>query len=192
MMRLSPAQKDYLSSAIRVNQAGELAARLICLAQAPLVLRSHPELRPLMKHMYEQEQGHFDTFNALIRKHHIRPSAMYPVWEIAASILGWSTGVMGREATMACTEAVETEIGIHYNEQIVTLLDWFAEAKERGDQLDPELVDMLEMLKTTRDEELEHLDHAVANDAKEAKPYDPLVGLIRLGCRTAINVIEKV
>lgn len=192
MMRLTSAQKDYLSSAIRVNQAGELAAVLICLAQTPLVVRSHPSLRPLLKHMHEQECGHLATFTALMRKHRLRPSALYPVWEVAASVLGWSTGAMGREATMACTEAVETEIGIHYNEQITTLLDWFAEAQEKGQQLDPELVDLLGVLKRTRDEELEHLDHAVENDAKEAKPYDPLVGVIRLGCRAAINIIEKV
>lgn len=99
---------------------------------------------------------------------------------------------MGREAAMACTEAVETEIGSHYNEQVREILSWQAEAESRGEELDDELKDMLVTFRRIRDEELEHLDHAVENDAKEARPYDPLVNIIRFGCRTAINISEKI
>jgi ubiquinone biosynthesis monooxygenase Coq7 len=190
--RLNRSQREFLDSALRVNQAGELAATRIYTAQTSPVVRSHPHLRPLMKHMYDQEAGHFSTFNNLIAKHRVRPTAMYPVWQAASSFLGWSTGVMGREAAMACTEAVETEIGSHYNEQVREILSWAAEAERRGEELDDELKEMLEMLRRTRDEELEHLDHAVENDAKEARPYDPLVNAIRLGCRAAIKISERV
>lgn len=189
---LTQSQREYLDSALRVNQAGELAATRIYTAQTPPVVRSHPHLRPLMKHMYEQEAGHFSTFNDLIAKHRVRPTAMYPAWQMASSFLGWSTGVMGREAAMACTEAVETEIGSHYNEQVREILLWEAEAERRGEELDDELKEMLATFRRIRDEELEHLDHAVENDAKEARPYDPLVNVIRLGCRAAIKISEKV
>lgn len=191
-MRLTDAQRDWLASAIRVNQTGELAARLIYLAQAPPVLRSHPHLRTTMDHMYDQEQGHFDVFSKMIVDHKVRPTAMYPIWEVAASFLGWSTAVMGREAAMACTEAVETEIGGHYNEQISTLLEWFADAAEKGERPDPELVTLLQDLRRIRDEELEHLDISVQHDAKEAKPYEPLIGVVRLGCRAAIKISQKI
>lgn len=190
--RLTQSQREYLDSALRVNQAGELAATRIYTAQTPPVVRSHPHLRPLMKHMYDQEAGHFSTFNNLIAKHRVRPTAMYPVWQAASSFLGWSTGVMGREAAMACTEAVETEIGSHYNDQVREILLWEAEAERRGEELDDELKEMLATFRRIRDEELEHLDHAVENDAKEARPYDPLVNVIRLGCRAAIKISEKV
>ncbi|KAB8071640.1 ubiquinone biosynthesis protein COQ7-domain-containing protein [Aspergillus leporis] len=189
---LSQKQREFLDSALRVNQAGELAATLIYTAQTPQVVRSHPHLRPLMKHMYDQEAGHFSTFNHMIAKHRVRPTAMYPIWEVAATFLGWSTGAMGREAAMACTEAVETEIGSHYNEQVREILSWQAEAESRGEELDDELKDMLATFRRIRDEELEHLDHAVENDSKEARPYDPLVNVIRLGCRTAIKISEKI
>ncbi|RAL10291.1 demethoxyubiquinone hydroxylase family protein [Aspergillus homomorphus CBS 101889] len=189
---LNAKQREFLDSALRVNQAGELAATLIYTAQTPQVVRSHPHLRPLMKHMYDQEVGHFNTFNHLIAKHRVRPTAMYPVWYAAATFLGWSTGVMGREAAMACTEAVETEIGSHYNDQVREILSWKAEAESRGEELDPELEEMLANFRRIRDEELEHLDHAVENDAKEAKPYDPLVNFIRYGCKAAIKISEKV
>lgn len=90
-----------------------------------------------MKHMHDQEAGHFATFNKLLAKHRVRPTALYPVWKAAASILGWSTGVMGREAAMACTEAVETEIGNHYNGQVRELFRWMQEIKGRGEKVDP-------------------------------------------------------
>ncbi|KAJ5738557.1 hypothetical protein N7493_001712 [Penicillium malachiteum] len=189
---LSPKQREYLDGALRVNQAGELAATLIYTAQTPHIVRSHPHLRPLMKHMYDQEAGHLKTFNHLVAKHQIRPTAMYPVWEVAATFLGWSTAALGREAAMACTEAVETEIGSHYNDQVREILSWEADAERRGEELDDELKEMVATFRRIRDEELEHLDHAVAHDSKEAKPYDPLVDMIRLGCRTAIKISEKV
>ncbi|KAL4895515.1 ubiquinone biosynthesis protein COQ7-domain-containing protein [Aspergillus ambiguus] len=189
---LSQQQREFLDSALRVNQAGELAATLIYTAQTPQVVRSHPHLRPLMKHMYDQEAGHFSTFNQMIAKHRVRPTAMYPVWEMAATFLGWSTGALGREAAMACTEAVETEIGSHYNEQVREILSWQADAESRGEELDEELKEMVDTFRRIRDEELEHLDHAVENDSKEAQPYDPLVNVIRLGCRTAIKISEKI
>ncbi|KAI9716959.1 MAG: hypothetical protein M1828_007473 [Chrysothrix sp. TS-e1954] len=189
---LTPEQHAYLDSALRVNQAGELAATLIYTAQTPPVVRAHPHLRPLMKHMYDQEAGHFKTFNALLAKHRIRPTVMYPVWQAAATMLGWATGAMGREAAMACTEAVETEIGEHYNGQVKVLLQWLKEMEARGEEVDPELKELVVTIKRIRDEELEHLDHAVEQDAKLAQPYELLNNVIRAGCRGAIRISERI
>ncbi|KIW61498.1 hypothetical protein PV05_01615 [Exophiala xenobiotica] len=189
---LTDEQRRFLDSALRVNQAGELAATLIYTAQTPPVVKAHPHLRPLMKHMYDQEAGHFKTFNELLAKHRIRPTAMYPVWQAAATMLGWTTGMMGREAAMACTEAVETEIGDHYNGQVREMFKWIQELKEKGEELDPELKILIDDIKRIRDEELEHLDHAVENDAKEAQPYQPLTDIIRYGCRGAIWISERI
>ena len=93
---------------------------------------------------------------------------------------------------MACTEAVETEIGEHYNNQVRELLVWEKEAKDNGEVLSEDLQKLLEDIRRIRDEELEHLDHAVEQDAKEANPYDLLTGVIRAGCRGAIWVSERV
>ncbi|KAF2277130.1 ubiquinone biosynthesis protein Coq7 [Westerdykella ornata] len=189
---LTEAQKDFLDSALRVNQAGELAATLIYTAQTPPIVRAHPHLRPLMKHMYDQEAGHFDYFNKLLAKHRVRPTAMYPIWQAAATALGWGTAIMGREAAMACTEAVETEIGEHYNEQLRVLLDWAEKLEKSGEGVSEEFAVLIKELRRIRDEELEHLDHAVEHDAKEAKPYELLTNVIRGGCRTAIWISERV
>ncbi|KAG6038569.1 hypothetical protein E4U41_004041 [Claviceps citrina] len=189
---LTPKQREFLASALRVNQAGELAATLIYTAQTTPLVRQHPHLRPLMTHMFDQEAGHFKTFNWLIHKHRVRPTALYPLWSVLATGLGWSTALMGREAAMACTEAVETEIGDHYNNQIREILAIMAQWRAEGYEVSGEMDDLVSTLRRIRDEELEHLDHAVDNDAKKAEPHWLLTGVIRAGCRGAIWVSERV
>ncbi|MCJ1437641.1 hypothetical protein MMC27_007028 [Xylographa pallens] len=189
---LTKEQREFLDSALRVNQAGELAATLIYTAQTPPLARAHPSLLPLMQHMYAQEAGHFSTFNGLLAKHRIRPTALTPVWTAAASFLGWSTALLGREAAMACTEAVETEIGGHYNGQVRVLLAWMKEMEEKGEEVGEEVRELVETLKRIRDEELEHLDTAVEGGAKTAEGYELLTGVIRGGCRGAIWLSERV
>ena len=99
---------------------------------------------------------------------------------------------MGREAAMACTEAVETEIGTHYNEQVRVLLQMAEEMEKNGEEMGEELKVLTSTIRKIRDEELEHLDHAVDNDAKQAVPHGLLTGVIRAGCRGAIWVSERV
>lgn len=142
--------------------------------------------------MYSQEARHFSIFNEMLAKHRIRPTAMYPVWSAAASVLGWGTGLLGREAAMACTEAVETEIGGHYNGQVRVLLGWVKEMEDRGEEVGEEVRELVSTLKRIRDEELEHLDEALGEGAREARPYELLNRVIRSGCKGAIWISERV
>jgi len=93
---------------------------------------------------------------------------------------------------MACTEAVETEIGGHYNGQVRVLLDMVEKMENEGEEVGEELVGLIETIRKIRDEELEHLDYAVENDAKQAVPHALLTGVIRAGCRGAIWISERV
>lgn len=93
---------------------------------------------------------------------------------------------------MACTEAVETEIGDHYNGQVRVLLDMADHMEKNGEDIGPELKELIGTIRRIRDEELEHLDHAVDNDAKRAVPHELLTGVIRAGCRGAIWISERV
>ena len=93
---------------------------------------------------------------------------------------------------MARTEAVETEIGSHYNGQVRELFKWMQDLRDKGEEIDPELHELIDIIRKIRDEELEHLDHAVEHDAKAAQPYAPLTNLIRYGCRGAIWISERV
>lgn len=148
----------------------------------PIVVGQHPELKGLMKHMFDQEAGHLNTFNHLISKHRVRPTAMYPLRCILASGLGWTTAMMGKAAAMACTEAVETEIGGHYNEQIRRLLEMVREWEAEGFQAGPEISELVHTIRRIRDEELEHLDHAVENDSTAAPLHWILINGIKASC----------
>ena len=145
-----------------------------------------------MKHMYDQEAAHLRTFNDLIYRHRVRPTALYPLWSVMATGLGWGTAMLGKEAAMACTEAVETEIGGHYNAQIRKLLEMVSEWEAEGYEVGAEFRHLINTLRRIRDEELEHLDHAVEHDAQKAEPHWLLTGVIRAGCRGAIWVSERV
>lgn len=100
--------------------------------------------------------------------------------------------MLGREAAMACTEAVETEIGGHYNGQVWILLQWMRDMEEKGEEVGEEVKELVGTLKRIRDEELEHLDEAVGEGAKEAEGYGILNKVIRGGCRGAIWISERV
>lgn len=49
-------------------------------------------------------------------QHHVRPTVLTEVARVAGFGLGAVTALMGKDAAMACTEAVETVIGEHYDE----------------------------------------------------------------------------
>ena len=81
---------------------------------------------------------------------------------------------------MACTAAIEEEIDRHYSQQLDRL-------NEDGD--DPELADMIEEF---REDERAHRDAALAAGAERAPAYPLLSGAIRLGCRAAIKLAERI
>ena len=73
--------------------------------------------------MWDQEKEHLAKFNELLPAYRVRPSALRPLWDVSGFALGAGTALLGREAAMACTVAVETVIGEHYNDQIRDLME---------------------------------------------------------------------
>jgi ubiquinone biosynthesis monooxygenase Coq7 len=108
----------------------------------------------------------------------VRPTALQPVWHIAGFALGAATALIGPEAAMACTAAVEAEIDRHYTRQLEDL----------GDS-DPELSEIIDEF---RAEEREHREIALAAGAERAPAFPLLSGAIRLGCRVAIRLSERI
>lgn len=66
--------------------------------------------------MWDQEKKHLEVMNRLQVQHGVRPTVLWEVAKVAGWGLGAVTALMGKEAAMACTEAVETVIGEHYDE----------------------------------------------------------------------------
>ena len=171
--------KAEMHRMIRVDQAGEFGATRIYAGQLAVMGDRGPHSAEI-RHMAEQEEGHRARFDAMMAKRGVRPTALSPFWSVAGYALGAGTALLGPEAAMACTAAVEEEIDRHYSEQ----LDRLAESDS-----DPELAAMIEEF---REDEREHRDAALANGAENAPAYPLLAGVIRLGCRIAIKVSEKV
>ena len=66
--------------------------------------------------MWDQEKKHLNVMNKMQLQHRVRPTILWEVAQVAGYGLGVVTALMGKEAAMACTEAVETVIGEHYQE----------------------------------------------------------------------------
>ena len=116
-----------------------------------------------------------------MQKFRARPTALLPFWSVAGYALGMGTALLGKEAAMACTVAVEEVIGEHYNNQLRVLIQEGVEEQE-----------LLECISKCRDEELEHLDIGLEQDAELAPGYEALSNVIKIGCKVAIFVAEKV
>ena len=73
--------------------------------------------------MWDQEKKHLLVMDRLQAQHQVRPTLLTGVAKMAGFGVGAVTALMGKEAAMACTEAVETVIGEHYDE-CVTCYDY--------------------------------------------------------------------
>lgn len=162
---------------LRVDQAGEYGATRIYAGQLAVLGDRNP-IAAEIQHMAEQEAAHREKFDALLAQRGVRPTALQPFWDVAGFALGAATALIGPKAAMACTAAVETEIDRHYTQQLEELA-----------QDDPELSTLIEQF---RDDERAHRDAALAAGAEEAPGYTLLSGAIRLGCRVAIRLAERI
>lgn len=171
--------KHTIHRMIRVDQAGEFGATRIYEGQLAVMGDRGPHSGEIAA-MARQEEGHRARFDALMAERGVRPTALQPFWSVAGFALGAGTALLGPEAAMACTAAIETEIDKHYSDQLDQL---------EASGTDPELA---EMIHEFREDEREHRDAALAMGAEKAPAYPLLSGLIRLGCRAAIRISERV
>ena len=160
---------------IRVDHAGEYGAARIYAGQLAVLGRGRQG--DALRHMKAQEDAHLATFNALIATGRVRPTALLPLWHIAGFALGAATAAMGEKAAMACTVAIEETIDAHYGAQIDALPEREAALRET--------------IETFRAQELEHRDLALAHGAEQAPGYRVLSAAIRMGCRLAISLSER-
>ena len=167
------AKNKIISEMIRVNQAGEFGAQKIYEGQLA-VLKNDKTIQK----MSEQEKKHLETFNKILIKRGIRPTALSPFWDLGGFLLGVTTALIDRKAAMACTVAVEKVIGEHYGEQLDLLKDDQKKLKAT--------------IKKFQKDELEHHDIGIEHDAEKTPAYGLLSGIISVGCKTAIAISKKI
>ena len=168
-----------IDAMIRVDHAGEFGALRIYEGQLAVLARDPAPSQNVqaIRRMAAQEQKHFDAFDRMVKDRAVRPTALEPVWRAAGFALGAATALMGEEAAMACTVAVEDVIDEHYARQI-----------ERLGADEPELKERLQKFHA---EECAHRDEALERGAREAPAYSLLSGAIRFSCRVAIALSER-
>jgi 3-demethoxyubiquinol 3-hydroxylase len=169
--------KPDTESMIRVDQAGEYGATRIYAGQLAVMGARTPAARSIAA-MAVQEERHRKHFDVMIARRGVRPTLLQPFWNVAGYGLGMATALIGPEAAMACTAAIETEIDNHYGEQLEAL----------GDS-DPELS---EAIADFRADEVEHKATAMAAGAERAPAYPLMTAAIRLGCRVAIAASKRI
>ena len=169
-----------LERMIRVDHAGEFGAVQIYRGQLAVLdriaVRSHAAR--IIAEMEAGEAEHLKTFDRLIAERGVRPTVMAPLWRVAGFGLGAVTALMGERAAHACTEAVEEVIEDHYGRQ----------SEQLGRQ-DPELKDVIDRF---REDEIGHKQTAIEQGAREAPGYAVLSAVIKLGCRAAIRISERI
>jgi ubiquinone biosynthesis monooxygenase Coq7 len=163
---------------LRVDQAGEYGATRIYAGQLA-VMGTRAPMSTQIAGMAQQEADHRARFDAMMAERGVRPTLLQPVWSAAGYALGAATALMGPEAAMACTAAIETEIDRHYTEQL--------DALESDDD-----TELRETISEFRDDEREHRDAALAAGAERTPAYPLLFNAIRLGCRVAIKLSERI
>lgn len=141
-------------SVLRVNHAGEYGAVRIYQAQLVLARAFAPDLVPFLKDTLTHEIAHRDRFRALMKPRGVTPCGAMPVWGAGGWLLGFLTGLLGRNAILACTEAVERTVHHHLDDQLRALAD-----------SDPEVSRAISDIQA---EELGHLDYAERTAARRS------------------------
>ncbi len=162
---------------IRVDQAGEYGATRIYAGQLA-VMGNRAPLAGEVAAMADQEAAHLKRFDMLMSARGVRPTALQPFWNVAGFALGAATALIGPKAAMACTAAIEEEIDRHYTRQLEQLKESDAE--------------LAGLVAECREDERAHRDTAIEAGAEQAPAYPLLAGAIRLGCRMAIRLSERI
>ena len=175
-----PEARQLIERTIRVDQAGEFGAVRIYQGQLAALRwtgRANGEAGRKIAVMARAEREHNKVFDRLLAERRIRPTALSPLWNVAGFALGAATALMGEKAAMACTVAVEDVIDEHYAKQI-----------ERLGESEP---DLKETIAKFHQDELDHRNEALSHGASEAPAYPLLTAAIRLSCRIAISLSQR-
>jgi 3-demethoxyubiquinol 3-hydroxylase len=168
--------RELVERIIRVDHAGEFGA--VRIYQGQYAVLKNTDQAETIAHMKEQEEVHRAKFEQLIAERRVRPTLLSPFWNVAGYALGAGTALLGKEAAMACTEAVEEVIDEHYLHQL-----------EQLGEDEPELREVIEKF---RAEEIEHRDIAREHGAKDAPGYEMLTTAVKAGSKVAIWLSSRI
>nr|AGU68105.1 ubiquinone biosynthesis monooxygenase Coq7 [Angomonas desouzai] len=187
----TPIKQRKIDEIVRVDNAGEVAAVRIAANQlyymSPLA-----DSVPIVKEILDDEIVHRRVMDELAEKHGVRKTALDPMFNLGAFVMGAGTCLLGKEAMMCCHAAVEITIFDHYNDQLremeqmdtVGTREETAEEKEAWDDVKKYIVKF-------RDEEKHHQELGEQNGAAQAPAYPLLYNGIRYACMFGVELAKR-
>ena len=160
---------------LRVNHGGEHGAIRIYESQIAIARFRAPGLLPFLREALIHEQSHLLQFRALMPARNAKPCRMMWIWAIGGAVLGGITAILGREAILACTQAVEQTVHRHLADQIA----WASGQDE----------ELCRVIASIQIEELSHL--AYATDHRTASGFGWLERLISGATEGLIQVSTR-
>lgn len=224
---LARRRHEIITRILRVDHAGELGADRIYAGQmAVLNAKKIENILPiktssgsestttnkdgktaveLIQEMWDQEKVHLERMELLALKHRIPKSLLTPFWSVGGFVLGAGSALLGKEAAMACTVAVEKVITEHYESQLRQLLSIMEATRNIGGEFksqeassaeqteeEEELRELVKWISQFRNDEQHHHDIGLENDAQKAPAYQVLSTAIEGVCRVAIQIAQRI
>lgn len=149
---------------LKVNHAGEYGAIRIYGAQIAVARRLHPAIVAALSEIRHHEIEHCRLFREAMPRRAARPCRVMAFWSPGGFVLGFVTALLGQRMIWICTEAVESAVHRHLEDQLAFL-----------DRRDPELKALISSI---HQEELSHLHEAQQRRGTEGSVQKGAVALI--------------
>ncbi|MCJ9674746.1 MULTISPECIES: demethoxyubiquinone hydroxylase family protein [unclassified Neorhizobium] len=107
---------------LKVNHAGEFGAIRIYGAQILVARQLFPDIVPALQEMREDEIEHCTLFHDAMPARSAKPCRVMSLWSLGGYVLGFLTALGGRTMVWICTEAVESTVHRHLEDQLAFLL----------------------------------------------------------------------
>lgn len=139
---------------LRVNHAGEYGAIRIYQAQIFIARLLDRNAIPFLEETLRHERRHLAAFRELMLPRGTRPCGAMPLWGLGGWALGCITALLGHNAIMVCTEAVERTVHAHLNKQLA----WLGKSD----------VTLSDAIVAIRNEEMGHLEGAQSHQTRHS------------------------
>ncbi|PTV75285.1 demethoxyubiquinone hydroxylase family protein [Agrobacterium pusense] len=149
---------------LKVNHAGEFGAIRIYGAQIWMARRLFPDIVPALQEMREDEIDHCRLFREAMPSRDPRPCRVMAFWNLGGFLLGFLTALGGRNMIWIWTEAVESTVHRHLDDQLAFL--------QTGDR------ELYRLIASIQEQELAHLQEAEKNQATRGLVHKLLLPII--------------
>ncbi|MQB08593.1 demethoxyubiquinone hydroxylase family protein [Agrobacterium sp. ICMP 6402] len=157
---------------LKVNHAGEFGAIRIYGAQIWIARWLFPDIVPALQEMLEDEIDHCRLFREAMPDRNAKPCRIMSFWSLGGLVLGFLTALGGRNMVWICTEAVESTVHRHLEDQLAFL-----------QTRDPALH---QLIASIQEQELAHLQEAEKNQTTRGLGHRLLLQVI--GCLTDLMI----